>query len=1768
MNSLLQLSRLLADEEISANEVLASFTQLGFISGTENIERGLELAAMLNTRFRNLAIAMPTAITPLQRFINCERILQNLNTKKAASAALIQIDGSAHTTQTSRNIKTDYCELILSEDNLSENPAHVDKLDALALFWIFALLQDWNTEYSSLKAASPSSSSCAFFYECIQVFISTLSEEDTQANSTSLNFRISQFLQSELNCGVQSANKRVKKFLQYTAQPLSITDIKNSPDTKHTCTNDTEASYQRAQPAAVRQWNKLSERERLVAHHLAMPTGGLQRLCGVIRNTLQHPDGYAIEAFLAALAIATSKSISELLKVSIDPSEDESISLQNNKIYHVTSVVWKRNLSPPAPPLCLVLGEFFVSPIKNYLDKKSSRSISECLPPSEISWEERTYAWLKEKSGLGKITLAREIKYALLRELYRSGSNSAVTEWLTRPVGKNIESFRTRDALSFYLSYERNKVIHSQSVHVVHGQYGQAIKALFGAYARTLDANLFQKIASAVSLGRTTYPHLSVSSKFLQRIEQAKLDNNFVLYHNWFSAYCLLLLIISTGHRVSLSPFFFKWDLLLDDRLAFICDKAVVGSEARFVPLADTAVHQLEEYFRHLEAVKILMGRRAEQTESTFPDSPFFILSKDGKTKPISTDILQKQFLDDLGEDVKLRMKSFRSELTNVLWAKGIDGFDLEALLGHNRNLHVFGEASTWSVQEWADRVRPKINEYLIESKWIVLPAWKSVATSNRSRANLSCPEFAASTMGYEGRQRDAAQALARAREAVKSIFSLDYLSEQKWQLNEDDIKAVKENLAIQFSHDPAARDKTLSALHKEINRLDPFLESVNSPTINLQRTEVGPVDILSSRHFAIATAIRLGWTSAYGEDAKYSDPDKQCIAHLAHIGLSLVMFDAVLDVKQLKSFIRAIAEQSFYKIEDRLVVRTELELSSSRYQKALILSPSSTALVLGYTRHCPKINLEIAPKTIEGAMSDILIRILTRRVKSRWTFGDLVTVFKPWWFIRLPGCLYSIASGKYLGPSLDMKSEAAIFNGITTMNVVATNMKVATNRGLSIASHQDQSLAKRELSSLLQQARLRFEDGKGNSKQQRTRLKALLVAPLSAQLERLIEERQVVSLLFDFIDYLLVEGGKRTKDLRFGSIATYLTSILPELIHQGWDVDFLQFEESDYRIFYSNLKSTAKDKDSSTVDTVIALFHRFLQWQIDAPFVWGLGLGLSSPKRIRSAIITSEAFDQAFHQLRNTKDVDVFEAELACRLMTLTYGFGLRFKEAYGLTVNSINSESGPSIYVGINRFRAVKSKRPRLIDIHNLQNNQKNFLLAQIRTTSAANKEDPALFSDPTRANALYPTHRIAQLMTSALRNVTGGNTIVPHTMRHTYATCVAMAVLPTLAGKGHSELIYTKLASHIDREQLASPIKAGFAGWPFWMERVAMLMGHENVSTIFNTYWHTSHCAIADYTSREDQMNQISRQQLAQMMGVSAPAISQQFNRLESESTDSARTIPMVELVHHRLRNSSILSLADKIAESAPITPKVKGRPRKVTAADPRANNFAWQAIDRLLCERQLDGSSLDELVTVAANDFGIRKIEAQKIVDNYKSLFEMTGFADFEPQQSELAHSSIRVVTGTQRGSVERQRLISTAQQMCHEKPAFSATLASLCAAWTEHVDVKTPWIVAKSVIEANVFIQLLVDLGAQTDQLRLKVISFRPDDIKSLENLVLQKNILSDLKRVSKGAAHIKVSEIGINIAQVKNASLPDGRDLHRAIFLLALIFKCDASEWK
>lgn len=55
--------------------------------------------------------------------------------------------------------------------------------------------------------------------------------------------------------------------------------------------------------------------------------------------------------------------------------------------------------------------------------------------------------------------------------------------------------------------------------------------------------------------------------------------------HNSFAIYLAALLIGSTGHRKSQSPFHFAFSIDEDTLVTFLADKQTVGSEARFVPI-------------------------------------------------------------------------------------------------------------------------------------------------------------------------------------------------------------------------------------------------------------------------------------------------------------------------------------------------------------------------------------------------------------------------------------------------------------------------------------------------------------------------------------------------------------------------------------------------------------------------------------------------------------------------------------------------------------------------------------------------------------------------------------------------------------------------------------------------------------------------------------------------------------------------------------------------------------------------------------------------------------------------------------------------------------------------------------------------------------------------------------------------------------------------------------------------------------------------------
>lgn len=1780
MHSLVRLSEELADEQIVPAEVLASFTQMGFIQGVEGLEIVLQIADQLNGRFHSLASKL-TSIAPVtQCFLNGRQLLRNFDAKKEALLAEMPQIAAYDNSRSHQTGKIDYCDKILREFIQSPSPLPDNLLDDLAIFWVVASIQDWTPEYSSVKLARLRNNSSLLIFEYIQCSSShtaDLTPSHLQPADTT-SARIDEIINCESDFGVTGLNKWIAKILTCASQSL-ISESHGNSDTifvaeqnaSERIENEANAPTSPLTNRPVRQWRNLTERERLVTHHLAMPKDEVRQLCRTIRTSVENESGRYLEAILSTLAIFTCKTVSEFLEVSIDSSAVESICIRPELKRNY--LVWTRQLSHSGPALSIVLPKFLKNRFRELIQGRTTGTIASCLLPSEQTWENRTYSWLESISGVSRANMQRQLKHALPRTLYRSGVNSAVIEWLTRPIGQDSNHFsRDRDVLSFYLSHEN---------HSTHKQYAAGAKEIFGYYGDSSDIAIFQT-NKLPGYYRKQTPHEKLHSYFRACIDEAKASNDFRSFHNWFSRYCLLLLIISTGHRVSRTPFYFSWDLLLDERLAFICDKAVVGSEARFVPLTDLAVSQIKEYYKHLKAVgeffrstgRKLPAQISEITNLASDAAPnkgaqesapcstslFFLLDKQWNATPISTAVLENSYSSE--PDLKITVRSFRSALVTSLWEENVRGFDIEALLGHNRNLHIFGEASTWSVQEWADRVRPKIDAYLATSKWQIVPAWRyDVRYDASSPLNHLCPAFAASTSSYEGRNSDNKQAALRARAAIYSFVTQEFLQESGGRLADEEIQKIEKELAHQFSADKAAQGKCRIEMKRYLDRMSHILDSKQPSPINLIRTEPGPVDVISARHFAIAANIRHIWKSQLGGYARAQEPAKEAVARLAQIALSLVICDAVLNEKQLVSLVLAVAEHKYYRVNEQLIVRAEVELSPYRYDKAVILSPLTAVQVLGFRRRFEKTSIEITDDTkIQKEISRILIRMLGRKPKSNWTLRDVITVFQPWWFVRLPGCLSAIAAGKYLGPALDIRSEAAFFCEGTARAVELPF--VFRERPGSLLQHTDatsqKKIAKKELNALVSSARQRFEDGSGASKQQRTRLQRQLAGTLSVQLEQLVQERQIVSLIFDFLGYLLSEGGKRKQSLKFGTISTYLSSFLSELLDVGWDVDLTEFEVKDFENFYEQIKC----KKISDAKTVIALFHRFLEWRIDAPFVPGIGLGNTAPKRVRSAVITPDQFDWTCRTVQSAKRARVFEQDFSHQFLALGYGYGARFKEAFGLTTDCFIGDKRQKIYVGVNRLRSVKSKSPRIIDVLNLPTKQKTFLSSQVNNASSAQQNDAPLFIDPASKGTLYSTQRISELVTSALRSATGNAAVVPHSLRHTYATCLATSVLPDIGQSNISKIIRAKLVRDIDLAHLTSPIDGDIEAWPFWMDRVAMLLGHESVSTAFNTYWHTPHYSIAAYASLEINHSDINGKELASVLGVTAPAISLQRKRLGLSGENVDGTDTFADLINHYICKSGIPTVADIVADMD--GPPKKGRPKTAILANSNSVNndvLMWQSFDRLLCERQSSSLSVADVRELASNEFGLPKRTANNFFDAYIALVNSVGFDDFEPSNSELLTTKPKYSQGVQRGAGERQRAISLAQQLANERSSFRQSLISLCTAWSARLNSEAPWIVANDVEEAEVFITLLLDLRASRSQIYLNIISYSETEISRLKGLVDESNFSFNKNRVSLGNSRAKISEIGINVRQQANAILSDGRDLHRALAVLAVIIK-------
>lgn len=1772
----------LATATLTSEQIKNSLRVLGYRAAVPRLRTALATSSALAPQFSILEKIFP----------NAKRILGNFQLSKAI---LNQLDLSPDCILDLPNklplrSATPFCSSIIGDQYKQiDFNRHQIIGEVISFFWLtYASLH----AHSGIEVSKNLGRLLQASLDFVQFIHHVVKDEPSLGETTYTGFH-----NGDIGAWIESASILIESIRYLGLLPASLENIKSG--LVEACALIQSIEENRPQSPHKEKLNKfianryaprgvtLGERERFSSYHNAFLDAELEGLTDSIRMILEknYNDTFSrtsaigatppfyVEATITALALATGRSIEDAIKFPMNPKSDEYIELvlfpgYNSKYYYP---IWKRTITGINHPLRIAIPELLLIPFRDVFRFSEATLFEDCLPYSLTPWSDRCYNWISRKFPSPKSQIRRKIRDTLARALYASSASSSLLNLIaTAPT----TGWHARESLSHYVNPFDKRTTNA---------YASACSKIFGKYGASTDVRL---IASSLVL--RTAEHQVISQYFIAEIESAKKAGNHIDYHNCFARYCLMLLIVATGHRKSKTPFFFHWDVLTDENLAFICDKAVVGSEARFVPLPNWVSKQIREYHKHLlsfsnylayESPELArkihhlavggdmrlfdeaMLQRDSSTIESHSFGMFFIIDSDHRVTTISTSDLAGSYKSVSN----INIPAFRKSVADALWSSGLSGQQVEAFLGHNAEMHLFGESSSWSFIGWADQVRPKIEEYLSLRGWKEVTAWVRKFQINNKSEFFGTPYIESSNDSYEGRARSSSQALALAQKIIRSNLPDDWFSDDNTSINDEDVRKLKEIVLENLKHDQKAAVKVNQALASEIDRLRIRLRTVSSTVTNLTRTEPSPIEISSSRCVALAKVIRSRWIGKLGKykrEAQEKIPDR-----LVEIGISLVIFDAVLDKDNWRALLFSIANHETRSAHGCLIVHARVEKPSMVFDKSLILSPHTAALVIGYKKNYSDFKPDdsfvetatrLIPKLLQEAYRDFGSDVLTLK--------NLFVIYRPWWQIRLPGAQFAIACGHYCGPSADIQSECAIYeiNFFNISTKLDSTSHANTKAGISTTKS-----ALNEVNKMLKQTEGVFEKMESTSKSQRKKLRCLLIDQIPQKLQSIADQQPIVDLLLGFILYLTEEGGPRKEILKFGAIRTYFSNIrlLMEIL---WDKNLQDFESEDFDSYYKQLLEKTKVKATNT-KTPLTLFHKFLRESISAPSCRFAPNSDRIPTQCRAALITISQFNEAWKLVDQLTLNNVQLNQHAKSYLSIGYGYGLRRKEIFGLEAEHL-CRSGNKEKIKNNEIKGIRVKPNVVRDLKSSSSNrffpsvlsekkQYTHLLKIVAQSTESRAKRAFIFADPEQRNALFSTRTIDVVVRDALRNATGNYDVVPYSMRHTSATRLAHFAFEPPRQIPLSQHVEQSIKSSLESEQFFKNFDGGFHSWPFWIDRVAMLLGHSDVSTLLNTYWHTSSLRLAENTWHATANVHLTDDQIALMLGRERSSIVHMKSNFLKKIKPDAEPPNIYELlISHYSTISKFPELGSANSRATKIG-KAKAKEANSTI-DGEDMPIIWVAYDRLLCRRLADGLSLAELENYARS-LGISKSMSSNFIEAYRHIVKKTGFDDFEPPNSEILASDPTRSRGILRGAIEREIGLTAAHRLAQSQESFSDILRTVLSLWVERINPGDPWFVAEDEVEVLSVINTLNDIGVENSQLEFCQCNFDTSRLRRMLTKLQVSSMETRPTRISSGPKGIRVSEVGIRVMQMHKSKIGDNRDTHRLALVLATIVRAE-----
>lgn len=994
--------------------------------------------------------------------------------------------------------------------------------------------------------------------------------------------------------------------------------------------------------------------------------------------------------------------------------------------------------------------------------------------------------------------------------------------------------------------------------------------------------------------------------------------------------------------------------------------------------------------------------------------------------------------------------------------------------------------------------------------------------------------------------------------------------------LTEEEIKLLKEDLkntiADKYPHDSLVANKLneeVARYFKEKNRRGKSLTSAAS--INLTKTQPGPIEISFSRSLRAAGIHRKIWIQRVGttlldrqKDSKKKSQEKEIecskkyemsdIERLAQIAISLVCFDAVLVPKRIKHLIRALDMAHGTKLyKDVVTLRANVENNRFAADFSVIPSSITTTLITKLSFENGKLigRTEDRWKQILAAVKNILNATMGARTDGmEWSLIDLCAMYQPYWHLRLPGALFSIAIGDFCGPAPLEISENSLFGDFfADTNNASPEKTTRSNHQVEVPVSELQKSAYKAIRSLLSKAKGKFESGTTNRRHQRAELAKVFDRKYDENLLHWIQQQQIVDLLVRYLRRLYTHGGTRKATLAFSSIEKYFSGIAEPLLALAWNSDFEIMKVSDYDALYLEVKSRTNDKVGDCT-AWLKIFHTCARDTFAAPYCrqWS---DITKPAHSRSSLLTKAMIDSAVDALRKTEHNSASALLIAC-----ANGYGLRRSEALGLEAEHISENN--SLSVKKNDIRSLKSSDARryIFGTLNDPKNQKIISIAKNKALDSENEPKYLFESSSSNEKLLETSYKLAQLSIAMLREKSGNNEVVLHDLRHTYATRLMLLILCPNPKLGITQRAMERLLGIIDEKKWASHLEVLSMPkkWPFGVDAVARVVGHGSVETLLNTYFHAAHLATAEYTHAVDNVSEMKDEWFASLLGIGRSTVTKQKGKIDKKVVDEKMvkknlilTNGYADFYQTISKNVNALGRAQDDLKAGIFSSADEMKPEPPTLWP------GWYLFDRILSQRNIDLADVESSIKTTIDRYGLELLVVKSFYEKFKELVEL-GLNDFEHRESNLAKYHSKKHGDMLKGRAIREGYLKKMHTKITHDNAYEIDFRQTLKRWRDKLNANQPTLICYSKDEFEQTLRVLAGLGIRADNCKYVGYGSMSESFKQ-ETLYRFEN--HEFRDKSYPAGMVKTHSnpsVGIEVMGVRKNATPD-RNFHLAMMI-------------